>query len=152
MTRALPRRRFNKTVKAYIFSLDADNTEKALLAAIASIETESMAVDYPEGDGKRGASYNVGIYKANVHQLKKIDKNINIQRFHNDYKYATDVMLRGIRKFGQSDFLAEHRGGESIRGEAVNSYICAIKVIAMQYMIKGLEINQVRYTVNVDAI
>jgi hypothetical protein len=142
--------------------MKARDAEKALVLAIASIETEKMVVDYPDGDNKSGDAYNVSIYKMNVGMIRNIDSSINPLDIHFDNTKATKVLLTGIRKFGTDKFLTYHRGGETALNDKTNSkdiepYISAIKQIAKKYQEDPYQLNpyktdNTRYTVAVPAI
>ena len=136
-------------VKQEIVELDALAKEKATLIAIASIETEHMEVDYPKCDNKQGDSCNLGIYKANVAQLEDLD--VDLVRFNQDHLYQHRAMLRGMRKMGRTEFLLRHRGGETIRGPEVDSYVCAIEALTQEYLKRGFE-GDTRLTVKINPI
>lgn len=155
-----------KNVKRQILltadEMNATDKEKAIVLAIASIETENMSIDYPEGDNKSGDAYNVSIYKMNVGMIRNIDRSVNPSDIHLDNKKATKVVISGIRKFGLDKFLIYHRGGESAfnstsNGAEIMSYIEAIKTIAKKYkespnQLNSYKTDDIRYTIKIPAI
>lgn len=119
-------------------SLQATAREKALLFAIASIETEAMQVDYPMCDNKINDACNIGIYKMNIGMIQKVIPNADLDKIHFDIGEATRVALRCMRTLQESSFLVMHRGGEgyfdgTIKPEAVAEYIKAIEILTLRY-------------------
>lgn len=140
----------------------ATSEEKALLLAVASIETEDFSNNFPVGDNKSGDAYNVSLYKMNVGMIKDIDPAINPSELQNNMKLATQVMLKGVRKFGVNKFLTYHRGGAGafdgkIPGKDIKPYVDAVKKIAEKYLEDPKQLSpdttdDTRYTIVVPAI
>lgn len=141
---------------------DATPEEKALLLAIASIETEDFSNNYPAGDNKSGDAYNVSLYKMNVGMIKDIDSTIKPFELQNNIKLATQVILKGIRKFGVNKFLTYHRGGagafdSTVPEKDIKPYTDAVKKIAEKYTQDQKQLSpettdDTRYTIFVPAI
>lgn len=138
-------------VKEEIYNLDATILEKSTLAAIASIETNHMEIDYPKCDNKTGDSCNVSIYKANLAELRDFKVSVDVSKFDTNTKYAHKIMLAGMRSMGRMEMLKHHRGGESIRGKVVDDYIYAIDKLTVVYSLIGLQ-TPIRYTICIPAI
>jgi hypothetical protein len=131
--------------------------ERALVLAIASIETENFAVDYPSGDNKTGDAYNVSIYKLNVGLVKKLTTT-SPQILHTDVRKATLVVLNGIRTLGCHSFLTNNRGGAgAFTGKVpmndINPYIEGIKKLQQLYLDNpSFMFNDKRFTIEVKPI
>lgn len=151
--------------KAILQAANAENAtdkEKALLLAIASIETEKMLVDYPAGDGKSNDAYNVSIYKMNVGMIKQINPNADYQLIHKDITEATNILLQGLRMWGKNKLLRFHRGGEGafsgqVPDTQVTPYIQAVEKIEILYAKNKWQLapnttDDIRYTIHVDPI
>ncbi|MFT6084298.1 MAG: endonuclease YncB(thermonuclease family) [Alphaproteobacteria bacterium] len=143
-------------------SLNASRKEKSLLLAVASIETERMQIDYPQGDNKKGDAFNVSIYKMNKAMLRDIDPDIDFDLVHNSVEVATNYFLQGLRKWGQKKFIRYHRGGETafnktIVDDAVEEYVSAIYKLATKYrrnkyQLDPLTTDNMRYTIDIKPI
>lgn len=141
---------------------DATSQEKALLLAVASIETENFSSNYKDGDGKTGDAYNVSIYKMNIGMIRDIDSRVDPIELNTNIKKATEIALKGIRKFGVNKFLTYHRGGAGaidgkIPEKDIKPYINAVKKIAEKYLEDPKQLSpettdDTRYTIVVPAI
>lgn len=144
-------------IQQVLGDLDATLTERALVTAIASLETDAFAVDYSFGDDKSGDAYNVSIYKLNIGMLKDLGIS-DFKRVHTDLSYATETVLQGLRQMGTTKFLMYHRGGAGAFDGAVPiddiaPYIDAIHKIANMYEHSIPDMyNNIRYTIQVDPI
>lgn len=138
---------------------EATLQERTIVLAIASIETDAFKVDYPLGDNKLNDAYNISIYKMNIGLLKKLGiKRDSINEIHTNPEYATKIILQGIRYYGITLYLIQHRGGEgaldcTVPIQEITSYIDAITSIAMQYAFYPEDMfNDTRYTIDINPI
>lgn len=125
---------------------NASDQEKSLLLAVASIETEAMQADYPICDAKTGDACNVGIFKMNVGMIKTVTDLNALQMLAADIEQSVKIFLLALRKYGVTDFLRYHRGGESgyngtLAGEDMNAYLRAVDALAEIYLADKNQLN-----------
>lgn len=111
---------------------------KALILAIASIETEYFDVDYPVGDRKIGDAFNVGIYKVNRYLIKLVNQkagtNFTDSMMNRDKLHATKFVNTGMNVLGENLFLRINRGGQSFLKYNTDNYIIAVRGIQRKYL------------------